>query len=1654
MGTHNREYNSEEERRVMAENSYEKSGEKNNRVNTSNHGAYKSIEETYQHYTDYEFMLHRPELWIGDCSTDTTRPRWLWSPHGRIECESVTYSPALFNICDEIFANARDNRYRRPECPMTWVSVDVRRTAPGDSSMGPWVRIRNNGRGIENVIHSKYGCYVPEMLFGMLRSSSNYDDTQQRITGGRNGLGSKAANVFSHWFEIETSDYVNGTVYTQRWTNNMQHKSEPKITKLKNRNQKSPTDYTEIRFVPDVCRLGYPSSSSSSSSSFATIEKNEENGPSYSSCPSGSPLFEKHFDVFVRWMARRAIDIAGVCPGVRVTFNGKSFKFNSFAHYAALYYVPRAITTSPSAVSEQEQEEKAHKDQQQQQQQQDPVDNHQDKSEEEEEEEIHKKEANTEKQDDEIEETNSGKQSPIASAPILSENFPIETTSESTGVTKTIQNEHAENKTPEQTSMSTKRKSKGKKKLEELELVERICDMDRQWQQKHSSVLYEWYKGGHNPLSTTTSTSISWDIVVGAVPYQDISSSSSSSSSVGASHEEMVPKDIAFVNGIETMQGGTHVTLVRSQKIVPALLQALPNDIQTMLTQPKLNRCMYFFVNAVVVNPRFETQTKEKLTTPPSHFSFLTKGLSSYSSSSKESISKKTEKEHHNNTTVRVPFDPDGMKTRAKSAIKRIALEYKVKGAIHKIEENEQKQASGKKKANLKHLKKLQDAQKAGRGQQAAKCTLFVTEGDSAASFARSGIDVLGPEYYGLFPLVGKVTNVRHDRLNAKACAKIVILKSLVDILGLQFGEDYSTYEARKKLRYGYVVIMSDQDTDGSHIKALVLNFFHYFWPSLLYTQLSTSSSSLSSSLSSSVNKEHSPKIGSSFFLYQFVTPYIKASLRHRRKKTSDNQDEFWFYSQPQYHEWRQARVHDDTLRQYTIKYYKGLGTSSDEEAKEYFQDYKNHLIPFWHEGKPSDDALELAFAGTKSEDRREWLRRHVEGTYLTYDIAGLSISKFIHKELSLFSWYDNVRKIPNVLDGLKPSQRKILYGSIQDKLGTTKQSEQKVAQLSHSVAKITSYHHGEDSLGTTIVNLAQEYVGSNNVPLFVPCGQFGTRHEGGSDHSAPRYIFTYFQPHTRTLFPLKDDNLLSREYEEDSPLEPVYYVPVIPRLLCDGAHGIGTGFKTEIPSYNPLEIIQLLDEKLLAHPDVTSSYTTPCEFTSWDVKDLMPWYTGFNGPIVRMTHSSSSSSSSSSLHSSTSAVSAQHHEMKTTPEYDEKKADTTQTKRTTPATSLPSFWVRGRAEIEGDVKDEENYPPLSKDDKQQGAAMVIRITELPVGVWIKNYKKHFSDKSWAPHVVFNEEAHTKKRVHFRIGLTEKGASYLRKDIQNGPNDVYGEKSVPFLRSLQLEKTITLTQLFAFGPDRKMYEFSGIHDILNTFFPVRLALYEKRRRFMLQELENACDRLKNIIQFLDEVTSGSIQLRGQSKRSLVHVLREKKYQPRRPGNMESTGDYNGEEDEDDNNDNDHQESQNKNNSHEGSNQGLHDFDYLLQHSIWTLTKEHMEKKRNEKDKLQREYEELRDKIGAVDLWRQDLHLLQEQLQTYFRQREKDSETPKKKVSTEKKKQSGRKRARTQSNDKKGNTSNQKFSSSSSSFSSSASASDSASTDPAKIAKTT
>ena len=794
------------------------------------------------------------------------------------------------------------------------------------------------------------------------------------------------------------------------------------------------------------------------------------------------------------------------------------------------------------------------------------------------------------------------------------------------------------------------------------------------------------------------------------------------------SDDEELPEDkhISFVNGINTKKGGKHVENV-TRKVLGDFCDVAKTK-KVDIKPGQLKNSVVLFINATIVNPSFDSQSKEFLTTPASEFG----SRPDYSGKLTQNLVKL------------------GLLEEAKYLLEAKSL-------------RDTKKTDGKKRSVIRGMTKLEDALLAGTS-KSCDCTLILTEGDSDATSAISGLKEVGREQWGVFPLRGKLLNVRDitiQKFNANE-----ELTAIKKILGLEQGK---VYKDVSELRYGRVMIMADQDHDGSHIKGLLMNLFHVEWPGLL-------------------------KAG---FLCTLLTPILKAS----KGKTTLS-----FYSIPEFNQWKDQQG-EAGVRGWKIKYYKGLGTSTPAEAREWFKDL--HEVKYeWDE--KTDESINLAFNKKQADDRKKWLSHYDPKKMLLPEKGCAPYTDFVNNELIHFSNADNIRSLPHLIDGLKPSQRKILYSCFKRNL----KEEIRVAQLAGYVSEHAAYHHGEASLMSTIIGMAQNFVGANNINVLRPVGQFGSRLLGGKDAASPRYIHTYLEDIVSKIFKKDDAPLLTYVEDDGELVEPEYYLPVIPLLAINGSIGIGTGYSTDIPPYKPDDIICLLRLRL--------------EGSLESLKDrpLDPWWFGFKGGIDRM---------------------------------DEQT------------------WVtKGLYEFDDNKK-------------------TITITELPVGMWTKDYKE-FLDS-----LCENDDKKTREaKKEAKKAETESNCSRTSRngkdDVEplgiKGFDDLYNDMDIKFVlyftedgydnakedtkmfeKKFKLTTSWKTTNMTCFDTDFNIVKYKTVGDMLEAFVEKRLPMYEARRISMLEILRKQMEELDAKRRFIQAILDGRLELQKKSDEEIVAGLK-------------------------------------------------------------------------------------------------------------------------------------------------------------------------------------
>lgn len=1017
-----------------------------------------TLEETYVKLTPIEHVLKKPGMYIGDLDFRNEK-QFIYSKNKIIQQE-ISWSPGLYKIIDELIVNAYDQSIR--DQTMTIISAYINSES---------FSLYNDGIGIDIVLHPTHNIYIPELIFANLLTSTNYNDSEERITGGTHGLGAKLSAIFSKKFIVEVWDKKRKLYYYQTFENNLSKISKPKIVKSKE------SGGVKITIFPDFNK-------------FKTDNFSQQ---------------------MIQLLERRIIDLVGLCnKKITINLNGKEIKQNNFESYLNLY----------------------HSDQ-------------------------------------------------------------------------------------------------------------------------------PWYFGScvKNNL---------WEFAIRFNDSQSIESGT----------------HISFVNGIYTNRGGKHV-----EYLLDLLLDKFQKIISPDITKKLINDYLTICLKVSIINPTFNSQTKEELNTPISKFGFKCDISDSFW-----------------------------------SEIKKSDLVNQLKQVISLSNQKILSKLDGSKKSKIKNMPKLEDANFAGT-KKSIDCILILTEGDSAKATAISGISAIpnGRNIFGVYPLRGKLLNVREastSQINSNQ--EITDLKK---ILGLKSGQSY-TKDNINELRYGAIMIMTDADEDGSHIKGLIINFFDYFFPSLLEIK---------------------------GFIQILVTPLVKVSKGNQI---------FSFSNLRAYKLWKE-KTKDNYL--WKIKYYKGLGTSTSKEAGEYFQNLEANKINLIKENKSNTDIL-LAFSKEKVNDRKIWLLEYKPDNILQLEPpTTITIKEFVHQELIHFSNYDNLRSIPSISDGFKPSQRKVLYGCLKKNIT----SEYKVAQLAAAVAEISAYHHGEQSLVSTIINMVQNFVGANNLNLLVPMGQFGTRLMGGKDHSSARYIYTLLESYVSKIFIKEDDEILEYLDDDGYQIEPKYYLPIIPLVLINGSEGIGTGFSTFIPNHNIIDVITWLENKINGKKNT----------------NLIPYYKNFKGKIIK---------------------------------YDE------------------TTWIS------------EGLLEINKNE--------IIITELPIKMWTNDYKEFLEDLIYEKKCeLFKSYSNLSSDIEIKFILKIDDLDKVNKLLEN--NDEHGMNSL--YKYLHLYKTIKQSNMNLYTTDYKIKTFKTSDEIMLEFYSWRLAFYDKRKKLILNKLNDSIKYISNQIKFINLVIGDS-----------------------------------------------------------------------------------------------------------------------------------------------------------------------------------------------------
>lgn len=1353
--------------------------------------------EKYQKLTHHEHVLALPDTYIGSVKEDLMH-MWLIS-NGQMIYKEISYVPGLYKIYDEILVNAHDHTVRDSSCKT--IKVDINRES---GQISVW----NDGNGIDVEINKKERIYNPELIFGNLLTSSNYNQVAKKW-GGKNGYGAKLTNIYSKHFYIETVDALNQLKYYQHFFDNMYKKDEPEISHTTN----SVKPYTKITFNPDYERFGVDGLS----------------------------------DDMIGLFKKRVYDIAFCgCRKVKVYLNNELITMNSFQDYIKLYfpevgtrmtycdvneywkigvvYTPNsgfshishvngiwtysqtggthvAHVTDQIVKGLQEYIKKNYKD-------------------------LNVKPSylkdnmtifvncitNDPDFSSQTKECLTTKVSSFIQKCELEPHF-IESIAKLGIVDDAIEFAKLKN-------LAELKKTDGKK-IQHMHHLDKLKDAKWAGTRRSNECRLIITEG-----DSAASFAIEGLEVIGRERY-----------------------------GVFPIRGKMlNVRDAPTQKIlhnteITKLKQILGLRQNVKYTKHNINKLRYggilILTDAdsvtgdtpllLMYNGVYEIRTIDSLSDNwlningkeyglTNYYVWTDKGWTQIQYVMRHRVSKRIYRVITSSGIVDVTEDHSLLNEYGEK-IKPTECHIGQK-LLHNFPNFSEEYINTISHVSMNSILSGDKAYSMG-----INCDNRITDSiiNSSKRIQKrflqgychnNGIDMLKPMY---FPIKDKfstqilyllckgldyevsivynsefgeyclfVTNKHAFDSNDDNNNKII---EIVD-LGITDAYVYDLETENHHFQAG-IGSMIVHNTDGSHIKGLVINFIHYFWPELL--QIDN-------------------------FFQTIATPIIKATMKSNKSK------QHVFYTLSEYNKW--ANDVNVKLHLWTIKYYKGLGTSKNDEARMAFADFDKKILSYvWERSdtlpvnndivenssdsetknmmeedeneeiseisyseqndltpkhyssvdinSKSHAALTLAFTKTFSDKRKLWLREYDKNVILEPVNQQIPYSEFINKDLIHFSNYDNIRSIPSMCDGLKPSQRKILFTML-DKRYDSSDREQKVQGLGSEVQKRTSYIHGEQSLFDAIIKMAQNFTGSNNINLLFPDGNFGSRRQGGDDAASPRYIHTYLEPITRYIFRKEDEPIYTYLIEENIVIEPEVLAPIIPMILVNGAQGIGTGYSTNIPSYNPKDIITNL--LLLLHDEETFHMT--------------PWYRDFQGCINR--------------------------------------------------TENFTYTTHGKYEVEGENK--------------------IVLSDLPIGTWTDDYENFLKS------LLINYKCDNAKQIidtfdnssgnntiNFIITLN---SCDLRNLIKNNTLE----------KKLKLYSHLSESNMYLYNEKGKITKYDIVDDILREFFIFRRRMYKKRMNYHIHLLENELAILNYKIKFIKAVCAHQIIIERKRKSDIIEQL--------------------------------------------------------------------------------------------------------------------------------------------------------------------------------------
>jgi len=1442
----------------------------------SNSHKEKTVEETYKKKELREHIYTIPDMWIGGIEKDTI-PMWIYNDEtNKIVFNDITFVPGFYKLFDEALVNARDHQVENKACNLIKVNVNKEEG---------WISVMNNGSGIPVAMHSEYKMWVPEFIFGELMTSSNYD-RKGKTTGGKNGVGIKVVNIFSKKFIIETVCTKNKKKYTQEFRDNMTVKDKPIIKDI----GKEDKAYTKVTYYPDYERFSMKGLSND----------------------------------IVHLMKKRTYDMSACTrPDVKVYFNDELVKVKKFQDFIKLHYDKEpnmvyeevndrwkvGIVFNPDAGGNQVSlvngiwtyKGGTHVDYVMKQV-------------------IKKVQDHVEKQVKNL------KVKPLqiqehldifVDSVINDPQFKSQTKEEL--VTKVsefgskcdIDNLFMKKlfettklidlviKNAQFKEMTALKKTDGKK-VSNIRDIEKLEDAKWAGTTKSKQTRLILTEG-----DSAKSYALSGIAVVGNERFGVFPLRGKLPNARKAKPQELLKnKELTNLKKILGLKQGAiyadigklrygGIIILTDQDSVVGDTPLLLLDEENMIDIRRIDELCYEWI---------EHDGKE--VSLADYKVWTEKGWTKVVKVIRHQVTKNIYRVITSTGIVDVTEDhsllrEDGTKISPKECSIGQTLLHSFPNFNKEPTTYSQEYIEYD---SIKHSRKIpKDILNAPFEVRDSFCEQYMDHWFDKEECFVTDDKVEAQKFFFLCSSGKFMPSIEYQKNKyilhfGRGCdEKDNEILNIIDLgNSTQYVYDLETENHHFQAGIGQMIV---HNTDGDHIKGLIINLFNTFWPELVAME---------------------------GFIQTISTPLLKAFKKTDKKKKNPKV----FFNMVEYENWVKNELKGD-LTGWEIKYYKGLGTSKENEAAEIFAELETRIISFtWEpnksgskkgskndepkkgskkeasesesDGEPEDspkkgskkskdedegeedvnsrlerkleekrndviynsqsyDAITLAFDEARVNDRKNWLAKYDKNNIIDFTKQKISYSEFINKGLIHFSNYDNIRSIPSIVDGLKPSQRKILHMCFKN----DQKTEIKVAQLAADVAKHTAYKHGEKSLEEAIVCMAQNFVGSNNINLLFPSGNFGHRKQGGKEAAQSRYIFTRLETIVSKIFRKEDFSILNYLEDEGDIVEPEYFLPIIPMVLVNGASGIGTGFSTTIPNYNPLDIaeniLRLMENKT--------------------IKKMIPHYYGFKGKIESISES--------------------------------------------------QFKVSGVYKIT-----DEN---------------TVRISELPIAgnlCWIEKYedflKKELPDavkkdkkgnkKESKSKIINYHSDSTNNKVDFKVIFKGSELQKLVKKKQASEQD-------EIEKQLKLSSKISTTNMYLYNEKHNITKYESPEDILTNFYEFRLSKYEIRRKHHLKMLNNELKILEYKVKFINDVIEDRIIIKKKKQEEIIEKLVKRSY-PKMSYDLEAT-------------------------EEEKS------YKYLTAMALFSLTKEKIEELNKEYEAKKTEYDDY-NSTTSLELWKREI----------------------------------------------------------------------------------